>query len=407
MRKILFYLALLSVSGLIFQGAVEAQEVLKKLFPGKKILAEKSFDQPVSKAFTSSDKIAVLTEARPGGDGKVTLFDIEGRVLWQKSFNWVGNVSLADESDRIVVAYDYNLRDERRNACFDKEGNKLWEVWVTDPGLTISKDGKYGITTRVSMEEAAGHFQVFDLANGQEILHPTKKDYSCFHACFLDENRVVVLLQKAVYDEDKKTATRKPLTFIIFNIANNKVEVEKEIYSKISGKEIWVSAFDAASVTALNKNRITVAAYNLPFEEKIAQYPYTLIMFDSKGNVLWENDSFKIIKNIKLINDNRLIVLGKKNISLVDVSTGRKLWSYTHTKRGSHRIQEAYIDGNKLVIQTNVRFEISAIHILDLDTGEDLSEDKNLDDWIIVKSFNNNNVLFNKTANRISFFGQN
>ena len=154
----------------------------------------------VYRIFSNESKVATISYTEyPLGIAQVNLFDNNGTKRWEMSIERAKRVSFAKNSDDVIVTSMYNMRDQRINTLYDYSGNKIWENWITDPGLTMSDDGKYGITTEVSGEEGSGSFQVFDLSTGKEIELSIGKNYAYFYAKFLDNDKVIILSQKVIY----------------------------------------------------------------------------------------------------------------------------------------------------------------------------------------------------------------
>ncbi|MBL7074227.1 PQQ-binding-like beta-propeller repeat protein [candidate division KSB1 bacterium] len=407
---------------------MEAQEILDKLFPGKITIAEKSFNMRIHRIDANNKYVAVVGYPKSESSiADVYLYDINGNKLWQKEIDRVYRVSMAEEYNKVIVVSDWNLKDEQKNACYDAKGNKLWEIWVTAPGLTLSSDGKYGITTKVSGEEWLGHFQVFDIAAGQELKHPIKRNYRHFFAQFLNNRKVVILLQRIIERRDEEILKesrrlrkegkdkaarelieknksafepiRDPLRFIIYDIPTGTVEIEKGLHLQ-DGRALWVGP-DWFGNLAVSENGQFIAVAAVVGTRGATSSCLQLI--DKQGSIIWEKDKAGGIYDTEFIGDDRLVVIDWKNIRLFDVSNGNKLWEYRAEQVG-YAIKEAFVQEGHLFLQNlTISPQMSRLFLLDLKTGEEIIDKQNLKDVMIVKMDPHRRIILNKSNNKLEF----
>lgn len=406
----------------------EKQSLDKVLFPNQKKTIRKEIPYKVFSLFHAGNKVVITgSKTGPYGEGELIVYDLDGNKLWEKGgFKNIPHVALAENSDKIIAVYDQNIRGEECNACFDHKGNKLWEKWVTSPGITQSEDGIYGITTMVN-GEGHGKFQVFDLLTGLEIPHTIKKQYNYFFAKFIDNRRVALLLQrqeaqrdtalalevaeqyhklrkegkiKEAFDLIRKTKAgwKEPkwtLWFCIYEIPTQSIVIERELTSK-NGKTFYTLPFDDNPLRS-NDEFFIVVGYNLSLNERKTSGPHVIQVLNSHGELLWEKDDFESIKDIRIMGI-YLAVLEEMSIRIFQAKTGEELCYFQseNIQRGRDYIQEAILNQNKIILQvgeTNLR--VSTFIGFDLNTKNLIPETLDPNAFTLIGKKDKKGILFN------------
>lgn len=420
----------------------QTQTISKILFPNQSAVTETSIPYQSFKVYAAGEKVVVAGQREPEGQGEVVLYNLRGQELWRKgNFKGIPYISLGENSNKIILITDRNIRDERRNICIDENGNILWEKWVTSPGILQSPDGNYGITYMVSGEEQKGKFQIFDLSRGAEIPHPISPDYSYFYAKFIDTQRVALLLQKvksqidtALFEQRKEQFDKlirekkgnkreifklkkemmrgvrkepiRTLLFLIYDITTQRVLIQKELVSK-NGRSFYVGIHDHGNLSiSSNGEYIAIAGANLSWEERKSAYPYVVQILNSKGDLLWERDDFDLITDTRFVED-KLVILDGKRIRIFNEKTGRELGNFEveGIRRGRDVIQEAVLQNNKLIVQcsdiTSVR--VSTLLSFDLATGRPDTDIRDPKAFVLVWKQGDKGVLLDKRNRSLSF----
>ena len=432
----------------LIQGKLYSQELMKNVFSEKKQVGEIRHNEKVRSVIASSRYIAVLSDPNEvNGIGNVTLYDLNGNKLWNQRIN-AGQISMGKNADRVIV--NHSLRyDYLKSSCYDLEGNKLWEVSTTDPGLTMSDNGKYGITTRIAHDEEGGKFQVFDLSNGNEINIPIEKDYNYFRAKFLNDQEVVVLIQKMIqvrdeeclkevnkrineyyeeslneqsddrgekrWDKIKMGYDRRkciedkmlPLKLIIYDIPTNTIKVDRELTSE-NGDSVWVYRYESGIIEVSDdgKHFTLEACYG---EYKPETESTLVYLINDKGIQLWESKNYRKIISMKLI-DKKYVILEDWNgrnsiINLISLTQGRRIWSYTYDAGYLGGIQKCLLKNDNIYIQTSYGIHINPKYLfMNLKTGQNVADiDKNESLIFIERTTDEMDVLLDRASNQILF----
>lgn len=399
----------------------------------------------VYRIFSDESKVATISYPEKfSGLAQVILFSNDGSKLWEMSIERANRVSFAKNTDDVIVTSMYNMRDERINTLYDYSGNKIWENWITDPGLTMSDDGKYGITTEVSGEEGKGSFQIFDLSTGKEIAISFGKDYQHFYAKFLDNDKVIILSQKVIYtrilpiesrrslfdrvggrkdgETDKEFRARmrrerkkrgptfksayEPLDFRIFDIPSAKVIIHKRLTS-VNGDPIWTTSYTENQFLPLKEKQFIILAVNTkPKKARPIPGPHALVKLNLEGEKIWENNQFKYIKSIELIDQNKIIVIEPPSkIHLIDNTTGETIWIHEHHKKVYGKIQYSEVTGDSLIIQTDdaSSFTKSSLHILEMATGKEVIEKEYQNNFVVLRSDHTRTLVYDKLKSELLF----
>ena len=408
---------------ILSEAQTKVQKEIDAFLSLKENVKEQQMGSDIKKIFRSKNGFALLGRDEPKRKSYVTFFDNDGEMLWKKEYPYVWRVSIFDNGERIqinnITTLDYNPRNEQLNTIYDRRGNLLWEMVVTSPGLTISGDGRYGITTSISGADGEGHFQVFDLETRKEMSTPIQGDYKYFRAMFVGNNRVLILKQrvsstrneeaiKKLMEErenhkgesradrsrhrkeigPKSTRQYHPLLFVVYNIETGKIETQKDLYSQ-SGEPITISRWSSSTTTiSENGSEVIMAAYNnRPGSSgKPDSNPATLVKINMKGELIWEIKNIDHMRSITILDKTKLLAIGipSNKMYLVDTIKGIIEWRYDHNKsRGSMVPVSFYIKSDVLYLQTSHinSFTVSNFHAINIKTGKKLpftSDRKNI-----------------------------
>ncbi|MCD4691809.1 MAG: hypothetical protein K8R79_02750 [Calditrichales bacterium] len=356
---------------------------IEKCFPDKQVVWEKKFDFPILEAYSRGDRAIVVIGNKPR---EIAILDNTGKEIMRKTYVGLNRVSISDDGNRILVSYE---KEGYIPGSFivqvdilDELGTKIGEIPKTYyPGLIISKDGKYSITTNVNGPGAPGRFEVFENETGCNIKLPIKYKYQHFYAQFLDKNKVIILLQGIEIIRDKKTKKRinskkKPALFLIYNIYDNKIEVEKEILS-INEQPFWLGIVYNELWVSPDGEHIAISGYNLSWESRSAPSPYTLLMMNKNGEILWEktfeeeDNVYEGIKSAKFIDNENFLAfkfgINQSQLFLFDPNMRKEKWKYNLGPRYEGRLNNAYVNKDKNQIYVKLKKDIWKF---DLNNGE-------------------------------------
>lgn len=433
--RIIHYLAAI---GLLFltSGRALAQKPLRDLFPEKQVVATVPIDVPrVSwRTFNSSKRyvsVSWLITSRPL-DGRMLLYDISGELIWEKQL-FAYRVILPDEGDRVVVLYNIDRYHAKgHNACFDRSGNKLWEIPITVPGImAVSSDGKYGITTFPGSEEKIG-FHIFNLETGQELETPITRGYSAFRAQFLNEKRIIVTtmmvdvaLDQEALERSRQTRgegkrkrgdpaprthkfTRHPPLFIVYDIPSRTILTQRELFTP-DGESLHLVAHRAGPHISIapDGQRVAMVLY-----KTIESPPYvkdipTLVQVDLQGNVEWENDDFTsgYLQGIYEVGIGTILIHDPpRTFHLVDRSNGKTLWWYESDQRESSVVRNLFIQDNWLILHTSdSAVKGTRVHTLDLATGTLIQNTEYSNKEILLFRNQAGAVIYSKSQKQLQF----
>jgi hypothetical protein len=456
--------SMIILSFLLIPEYLFPQEMLGKIFHEKKEIKKVQYSHGVINGIIAGSKdIAVLSCPGRFEDQArfVTLYDLEGNELWSKEIMNAQRFSIGKNANKIVVIHSFQ-NDRVKNICYDLAGNQLWEIETNDPGLTISDDGKYGIITGITSEEQGGKFKAYNLSDGTEIATPIGKDYNWFYAKFLNDDEVVVLLQKMVLIKDeeklrdvekrikeyrnakieeeqlrkekgieKKNDLKKrkkidpeyirlvnkrqsyvkheilPLKFIIYNIPSNSIRVGKDLFA-INGEKLWVDIIGSNYIETPNDGENIILKTGFGDYNAYLKSPSLAIsLYNKNGDQIWENSNLGPIKGMKNLNNDCLVVNGglmNSTISLLDMKTGQLIGKYTHSKSIQGPIQDCILRDNFIYIQSYYNFNLDRSFqsfFIDFKSGQSILDLDQNEDIIINVTAKGQDVMFNKITGQI------
>jgi hypothetical protein len=409
------------------------------IFPKSKKLISKKVLFTDYRIDNFSDKI-VVSGTRPNTNlAEFILFDIEGNELMKKEgFKYIPKIAVSEKTDKIIAINNYNIRNEQINECFDLKGKKLWEKWIPAPGITQSLNGTYGIIPRVSGDEGLGKFMVFDLSSGSELPVPFSNDYSFFFAKFVDDSRVALLLQKIESRRDmnmarqisdqynklikegkKREATAlmknsnggwlepyRKLTFVIYDISTESVIVEKDLnlmnstnfYLKWDENNNFTNSSDAEF--------FAIAGYNSKNKENKFYSPTTIQILNDHGELLWERDNFKSIKDIRIFNK-ILIVLDEECIHIIQIENENDIINFKSEgiQRGSKILQTHILGDEDMLIEIGDNISTSATEIININLIKKniYPIDDVLKKMMLITRIGNKGIIFDSTQHVLHF----
>ena len=399
----------------VSEAQTKAQKEIDAFLLQKETVKEHQIEFDIMKIFRSKNGFALLGRVESKRKSYVTFFDNDGDILWKKDYPYASKVSIFDNGEKIqinhITTLEYNPRHEQLNSIYDRQGNLLWEMMVTSPGLTISGDGRYGITTSVGGDDGGGRFQIFDLETREEMNTPIQGDYGYFRAYFIDNKRVLFLQQRStsIRNEEaikklreerekhkgesrddrrrhrweigpKSSTEYHPLLFVVYNIATGNIETRKKLYSK--GGEPVTMEFWGSNSTAISEDgqEVIMKVYNNrpQYYGKPDNDPATLMKLNMRGELIWEIKNFDHMRSIAILSDSKLLVIGipSNKMYLVDTINGAIEWRYNHNKaRGSMVPVSFYIKNDILYLQTShiSGFTAFDFHVINMKTGKQLS----------------------------------
>jgi len=409
------------------------------LFQSQKKTMVKEVPYKDFSAFHAGNKVAITgSKTGPYGSGEIIVYDLNGKKLWEKgNFKKIHRIALAENSDKIIAVHDYNMANEECNVCFDEKGNKLWEKWITSPGITQLEGGIYGITTKVSGEDFHGKFQIFDLATGKEISHSIKNEYDYFFAGFINNRKVALLLQQEIATRDTalafevadkyhklrkegkikeaidlvrktKVGWKKPksaLTFLIYDIPTKSFIVKRQLNSR-NGKNFHTSQFFNNLYLSSDGNFFAVVGYNASNTERGPSPPYVIQILNNQGELLWEKNDFESVRDVRIVG-NYLIVLDNINIRIFQVKTGEEIGNFVpeSIKRGGNSFQETFIDNNKIILQINRSLYVTHSLLIgfDLNTKKPLPEILDPETMALIAKKSRKGVVFDFKKQSLNF----
>ncbi|MFC1620248.1 hypothetical protein ACFL45_09910 [Candidatus Neomarinimicrobiota bacterium] len=345
------------------------------------------------------------------------LFSSDGSMLWSKKLHHITGVSLGERSQKIIILHNYN-GVVAINSCYDLAGNLLWETTLPSPGITQSKDGKYGIVAHTGTGDSMGYFKVFDLDTGAELPTPFKSDYSGFQAQFLDNERVAIVFQRSKMERNEvkdnsvqESASKRrrfgPWTiieesalFVIYKISTNSI-LHKEELADSAGTMLRKPP-DAVGNVAILPNGSGIVLSLRRGESRTL----VLVHKDNKGQEIWESDlGTERILDIQYIHNGYLLVTcPKKILDLLELDTGRKIWTLQLSSEGSDVVLSAWLDNGSLFLHTMDYWVKQAIsYEIDIFTGELLGQDPFTPGEIPLLS-GGNTVLLDQNAKSVRIY---
>lgn len=428
------------------------QKPIRDLFPDKQVIAEVEISNMrfIRQSINSTKRyVSVFGYPDPGSSmANVYLYDTDGKLVWEKKINRVKNIVMADESDKVIVFYDIDQYGAKGwNACFDRLGNKLWELRVPVPGITsMSPNGKYGIISVAGEEN--GDVKVYDLESGMELEAPIPQGSHGFRAQFIDSERIVVVIQNIDVSRDQEALKRAmqmkregklklrvkkgesttgrgvpntwiktyhPGLFIIYDIPSQTILTQRELFSP-DGHPLYIPWEGGKYISVSpDKKHIALALIKFLDDPSHNKRNLTLIQVDLKGNVEWENDNLPRTQISGLFDlNNGMILVSEpphmndlvRRFHLVNRIDGKTIWRYIVNKQGKDRrgvgiIKNLFIQDNRLVIQTNDKVFNSRIHIIDIATGEVLQDGEYSNEEILLVTSPYSTIVYNKAKNQL------
>lgn len=317
------------------------------------------------------------------------LFSNDGRMLWNKKLPHINDVSLGEGSHKIIVKHNYN-GVVATNSCYDLAGNILWETILPSPGITQSKNGKYGIVEHMGTGDSMGYLKVFSLDTGAELPIPFKSDYSGFQAQFLNNERVAIVFQRTKMERNKIEVKRdqrlkptrsprqgvstsqwniirKPALFVIYDIPTNRILHQEELAD--SAGTLLLKPPDAkGNIAILPDNNGIILALRRGESRSLV-----LVRKDVDGKRIWQSDlGTERILGVQYINNGYLLLTcSKKTLYLLELATGRKIWTLQLSGEGSDVVLSAWMENGSLFIHTMDYWAKQATsYEIDILTGE-------------------------------------
>ncbi|MFC1484219.1 PQQ-binding-like beta-propeller repeat protein [Candidatus Neomarinimicrobiota bacterium] len=350
------------------------------------------------------------------------LFSNDGSMLWNKNLYHITGVSLGEGSQKVIIKHNYD-GVVATNSCYDLAGNLLWETTLPSPGITQSKDGKYGIIQHMGTGDSMGYLKIFDLDTGAELPIPFKSDYSGFQAQFLDAKRVAIVFQRSKMERndventsDKesnlerntrqraRTASwniiRKPALFVIYEIPTNRILHQEELVDSVG--TMLRKPPDAVGNIAILPNGSGIVLALRRGESRALM----LVHKDKDGQKSWESDlDTERILGVQYIHNGYLLVTSQRKIlDLLELATGRKIWSRQLSGKGSDVVLSAWQENGSLFLHMMDYWVKQAIsYEIDILTGELLGQDP-FTPGVIPLLSGDNTVLLDQNAKSVRIY---
>ncbi|MCH7762320.1 MAG: hypothetical protein IIB95_01090 [Candidatus Marinimicrobia bacterium] len=412
---------------------LSAQKPLLELIPKGKQIAERTIesDQPMwGRIKTNENYLAIIGRPDPKNQNqisKVSLYDLDGSLLWKKELKFISEVELAPESDKVIVSYrsGYHMYN---NICFDQNGNQLWEIPNLNRLITMGPGGKYGITSSSGSEDNLIH--IYDLETGTELETTLPDRYSFYRARFIDARRVVYLLEyfETTRNEEALNLLRKmkregkinlrkkptkpipntwnitkyPVRYIIYDIPTQTILTDTELFSP-SGESLHLYVHTTSDHTSISpdKQHIALVLRYLKYNKNMN---FTIIEVDMQGNVKWETSDRLSghTKGVYDVGNGKLLLDLYQSYQLVDRGSGKTLWLYKPDLDGSSEYYQSFIQDNQLILQTRGNGKLR-VHTLNFSTGDVIQNDEYIEDEAFVLKTLDNTVIYNKTRKQLQF----
>ena len=403
-------------------------------------------NQPIGAFDTGKDLFWVQTH--PTGDrehSSVYCYDYDGNLNWEKQGYFLG-ITASQNSNKVVLIHDWETGDKAIYSCFDESGACIWSKKLYCMDFMINADGKYAITVNQSDDEDAGWFQVFDMQTGNEILSPIDPhSYSFFHALFLHNDQVVLLLQRyeSVVDKEKlaiieqkikeleenrqsltqrafskeyleldsesahtRTTVFSPARLVIYDIPTNSIIAERDLVAS-NGNALWSESLWQENIQ-INPTGDLIAM-KLHFEPlKVAHNPEMLYVVDRNLNELLVENDVGRLKSFKFVNNDLLLVNHgrySKNFSLYDVKRKQKKWMTISDKKGPWGvIRDIHLNDSLLYFNDYNQMNWISNWQVNLDTGEITMCHKNSN--LLLNKIVNSSIILNTNSNSISIYNK-
>lgn len=409
--KIIYYLFILIFISIMSLQAFADKNPQEELFINRKVKWTTNTNRLIKDALVlKGDNILIFDGDEPSerNVNEIYIIDKSGNELMSKSYSLASDVSVSQNGDRILIPY-ISLKSALGMPIFnvdvlDNSGNVIRSFKnVSTDGVKLSKNGKYIITTRIELVDNYGRFEAYDVEKGEKLtINIIKQGNHHFFADFISDNKVVILFQnyqRIKRDSqdiirDRKARDRKadkmarrpktikmPTRFIIYNLTTGQVELEQEIYSQ-NGNLVWTSFRDEHTLMVSPDGKyIAIAGYNIPFIQKSASHPYTLLMFNNSGTKLWEiefseeNSRYECIRHGVFIDDRELLIY-KKSISsklcLFDIMSGQTKWITPFGENAYGRIKSVTLEkkSDNLLFRVDGKKKLEGIWKFNRKTGE-------------------------------------
>jgi hypothetical protein len=355
---------------------------IEKCFPDKQVVWEKKFDFPILEAYARGDRAIFVIGNKPR---EIAILDNTGKEIMRKTYVGLNRVSISDDGNRILVSYEKEGYIPGSGTAqvdiLDGSGSMIGEIPKTTlPGLIISADGKYGITTEICMD-SPGKFEAFEIETGKRLKLPFNHKYQQYFAKYIDVNKVALLLQGAESIRDKITNKKiktiyKPAVIFIYDLSTNTIEVEREIYT-VNGRKFRFHIFHNALWISPDGEYIGIAGHISPYKDKSIIAAYNLLMLNNKADILWEktfeeeDNKYEGIKNAKFVDNGIFLVLKfgiqQSQLFLFDPNMRKEKWKYNLGPRYKGRLNDAYVNKDKNQIYVKLKKDIWKF---DLNNGE-------------------------------------
>jgi len=357
----------------------------KELFPNSKLIWEKEFDGKIRDIKVGGENVVVFWEK--DRLDIISYLDFDGSILWKKSFKFeqhksgygsgtVRNISISRNGESVIINFVSthwdDMGDRAHVNSYDKDGNLKWETTVYNPGLALSPNGDYAITTCQSGEEMKGFFRLFDNKTGEELWSDVEKKHIekrvkggvkiidtgfSWSAAWLNDSEVIYV---------KGRVTDPYCKLILFDAKKLQKRWEVDIGGELGGKEHFGVNWYTPRIKVSNGGQFIaiVADYFNPLKRG----GRTLVMLNDKGNILWHGKGFVTSSTVFSTTPNNLFIgCSGWTIELSDAVTGERKWQTTLGR--SWEIDYAFILGENLITSLSWAKEKRAA-IFDLKTGE-------------------------------------
>ncbi len=300
-----------------------AESLAKGLFPNAKVIWEREFDGKIQEVQVGGENVVVWDRLH------LKCLDTMGNIRWEKRFDHgaICKVSLSQNGDAIIVNVTDWVSDRSRAYSYDRNGKLKWDVVVYNPGLTLSPEGNYAITTHRSIDEDKGYFRVFDNRTGKELWNDHGDRW---FAAFLTDSEVVYL-KSPFTSRGTERCELSLLELKGFTFKWTR-DLQKEIGSV---NPVWVG-FGADKLKTSDDGKLIAAVVkNFNYKGKWHPQERTLLLFSRNGDFLWKrNDFAKLNSTLGGINgfvfsvesEHLIVESFKGTFDLLDALTGQRYW---------------------------------------------------------------------------------
>ena len=416
--KINYYLFILIFISIMSLQAFADKNPQEELFINRKVKWTTNTNILIKDALVlKGDNILIFDGDEPSerNVNEIYIIDKSGNELMSKSYSLASDVSVSQNGDRILIPY-ISLESALGMPIFnvdvlDNSGNVIRSFKnVSTDGVKLSKNGKYFITTRIELVDKYGYFETYDVEKGEKLTINIIKQGNHFFADFISDNKVVIIFQniqrikrdrkdiirdrksrdkkadkRAILRDkmDRRPKTiRMPTRFIIYNLTTGQVELEQEIYSQ-NGNPVWTGfRHEHTLMVSPNGKYIAIAGYNMPFLQKRASCPYTLLMFNNSGIKLWEiefseeNSKHEGIEDGIFIDEQELLIykesIYSSKLYLFDIMSGQIKWITPFGKNAYGKIKSVTLEkkSDNLLFKVYGHKKLDGIWKFNRETGE-------------------------------------